>query len=166
MVAASLMSLEFTPIFREGLCIGSRPAPGHHVREAGFDVLVLCAHEIQLPASHFPGVEVLYVPLEDDASQPVSIKTWARVTGCAKRVAWRVKAGKRVLVTCAQGMNRSGIVMAAAVHYLTGYSGAHTAGYVSRRRVRGGMNALFNQAFVKALTDGLPDVRQAPRSPA
>ncbi len=153
--------IDATNILANRLYMGGRPSPGREIYAGGFDVLVLCAEEIQLPTDHFPGVEVMYVPLHDDASQPVSEKIWAQVTGCARRVARRVRAGKRVLVTCAAGLNRSGFVVAAAVHYLTGHSGPKCCSYVSRRRVRCGKHALYNKAFVKALSDRLPNLRKA-----
>lgn len=129
----------------------------------GFHVLVLCASELQIPAVHFPGVEVFHVSLEDDSSKPVADPEWVAIERVARRVMRRLRAGRRVLVTCAAGLNRSGIVTAAALHYLTGRGGHHTAQFVSRRRVVGGTNALYNKAFVAALTHRLP--AQAPPKP-
>lgn len=153
------MTLDVSRILPK-LYMGSRPPSGGEVRLAGFDVLVLCAYELQLPRSDFPGVEVLYAPLEDDSSKPVPIDAWSTVVHIAARVARRVQAGKRALVTCAMGLNRSGVVAASTVHFLTGASGAEAATWVQRRRVVGGQHALYNSAFVKALGARLPARRQ------
>lgn len=149
------MTLDATHIHQE-LFMGGKPPTGAAVRDHGFHVLVLCASEHQIPAVHFPGVEVLHIALKDDSSKPVSDTEWATIEHTAKRVMRRLRAGRRVLVTCAAGLNRSGVITAAALHYLTGHAGHRTAAVVSRRRVVHGTNALYNQAFVSALTQRLP----------
>lgn len=138
---------------------GSKPPPGSALRLRGFDVLVLCAAELQYPSSHFPGIEVLHVPLEDDSSRPVSIDDWQAIVAQGQRVARRLRAGKWVLVTCAKGLNRSGIVSATALHFLTGHSGSHCALAVQRKRAYGTTQALYNTAFVAALKHRLPAKR-------
>ena len=65
----------------------------------------------------------------------------------AEIVARRVRSGERVLVTCAMGRNRSGLVSALALHFLTGISGAEAARLVKARR----HNALTNRYFMAAL---------------
>lgn len=149
------VTLDATHI-QPNLFMGGRPPTGTLVRKEGFDVLVLCAAELQMPAVHFPGVEIFHIPLEDDSSKPVELSEWEAIVRTAERVVRRLRSGKRVLVTCAAGLNRSGVVTAAALHFLTGKGGHHTAAYVARRRVVGGQSALYNKAFVSALTHRLP----------
>lgn len=153
------MTLDATCIHQH-LYMGGFPAVGHGVRRGGFDVLVLCAKELQRPLSDFPGVEVFYVPLEDDSSKPVGIQDWEQIVRTSQRVVRRLRAGKKVLVTCQMGLNRSGIVTAASLHFLTGKSGCSTAKLVQRRRHSGGYDALFNRAFVRALCARLPGRQQ------
>jgi len=141
---------------RSKLYQGSRPPVGLSLFHAGFDVLVLCAAELQLSEHDFPGIECQYLPLEDDPSRPVDLPTWHEVLRMGDRIAHRIRSGKRVLVTCAAGLNRSGLVTASALHFLTGASGAEAANYIQRRRVVGGQAALFNGAFVRALCSRLP----------
>lgn len=152
------MTLDATHI-QPNLYMGGRPPIGHEVRRGGFEVLVLCAEELQMPDSDFPGVELFRIPLQDDSSRPVDTPTWEDVVRTAQRVVRRIHAGKRVLVTCAMGLNRSGIVTAASLHFLTGRSGCSMASFVGRRRRVGGQDALYNSAFVKALCSRLPERR-------
>jgi hypothetical protein len=87
---------------------GSAPPCGSY---PNFQTIVLAAKEYQLHARQLPGSKVVYAPLDDNAlgMQPyegrlienASFECWAD---------WR--QGKRILVTCAMGLNRSGVVMA------------------------------------------------------
>jgi protein-tyrosine phosphatase len=84
------------------------PTIGAH----GFHVVVLCAMEYQPDHRMFPGVQVVRVPL-DDCQITVDIAN--RGLQAAAHVAACVRGGKRVLVTCAQGRNRSGLVAGLAM---------------------------------------------------
>lgn len=128
---------------------GSEPPRGTKLRRAGFDVVVLCAMEIQPPSSAFVGVEVLHYGIDDG---PVTPMLWTRANRAAKAVARRIRAGKRVLVTCAMGRNRSGLVVALALRELTGRSGARIVRHVRSLRA----NALTNPHFERALTAHAP----------
>lgn len=128
---------------------GSEPPQGSTLRRAGFDVVVLCAMEIQPPSSAFVGVEVLHYGIDDG---PVTAELWSRAKRAARAVAHRIRKGKRVLVTCAQGRNRSGLVVALALRELTGRSGHRIVAHVRSLRT----NALANPYFVRALEAGAP----------
>lgn len=128
---------------RQSLWQGPIPPKGDRVGRS-FDVLVLCAAEYQPARQLFPGVEVLYAPLRDTIPTPEEIVTWRRT---AAAVAERLGRGKRVLVTCAAGLNRSGIVSAGALMLLGHAPGAATRGV---RRARG-TRALGNTYFVALL---------------
>jgi hypothetical protein len=127
------------------LWIGSAPRPGHHLREAGFDVLVLCAQEYQLPSSHFPGVRIIRCPY-DDVPQ-LDSKTEGLVQRCARQVLGELLRGKRVLVTCAAGRNRSGLVAARVLMKLTGASAKVVVPHIQALRE----GALTNPVFTKSL---------------
>lgn len=121
-----------------------------------FDVLVLCAQEHQPDAAAFPGVEVLHVPFDDSGTPHPSDFTTAE--SAALVVANRVRKGKRVLVTCWLGVNRSGLVTALSLYALTGMSGKAAVAHVKERRPI----ALRNPAFV-AYVERLPAQERARR---
>ena len=127
---------------------GPVPPTGNQLREAGFHTVVLCAKELQFNnEGYFSGVNVIRAPSidADDGPPPEHwIATWH---AAAKRVAELSEAGHRVLVTCHAGLNRSGVVSALAIHYLTGKSGGECAKIVQAARA----NALFNEQFVAFL---------------
>lgn len=93
--------------------MGNAPPIGLGVAQH-FDHLVLCAMEYQLDPGLFPGVEVLHAPMNDDGSAMTPDEMRIAVRTAAK-VINRLGAGRRVLVTCRAGRNRSGIVSALAL---------------------------------------------------
>jgi len=90
------------------LAQGSAPPVGTRVP---FDVVVLAAMEYQ---PDLPGYEVLKVPL-DDSGPPPSAEDMRTIRRTARDIAARVRAGQRVLVTCWQGKNRSGVLAGLAL---------------------------------------------------
>jgi protein-tyrosine phosphatase len=121
---------------------GAEPPRGPYLKAHGADVLILCAKELQLPAAFFPGVEVFHAPLEDKPRAPNSEEI-AIASAAARFVVANLRAGKRVLVTCQMGLNRSGLVSALALRELTGTSGLACLQHVRAQRP----NALFNNHF-------------------
>jgi len=128
---------------------GSSHSSLRAVRHARFSVLVLCAQEIQPPRSALPGLHVIRCPIDDGESVPP--EDWRLAQRAGERVAQAWRGGHRVLVTCHQGWNRSGLVSAIALHSLTGRDGCTCAAQVQRRRP----GALRNRAFVEALCSRL-----------
>jgi len=139
-----------------GLWQGSFPPPGGLVRSAGFGMLVLCAREIQPPATDFPGVEVVHAPNDDHHALRLDRPKLTIALEAAQRVVQAVREGQQVLVTCAAGLNRSGLVSGIALHLLFGWPGvkciAHVRKYRTRSRVHPGRGSLSNNDFVNALT--------------
>jgi protein-tyrosine phosphatase len=123
---------------------GSLPPKGSTVSDNGFDVLVLSARELQAPARHFPGVRVLHAPLNDDAPTLTELRT---AFAAAKAVASAGRSGKKVLVTCAAGRNRSGLIVALSLMML----GMKASQATSLVRAARGEHALSNQYFVREL---------------
>ena len=135
----------------EGLYQGGMPPGGPGLKDAGIDVLVLCAREWQ-DASQYEGIEVILAPGDDDRRPHRLlnfIDTWKNA---GRLVAERVKAGKCVLVTCMQGLNRSGMVDAIAVRELTGWSGKRIVKHIQDSRP----GALFNETFVNYIEKEFP----------
>lgn len=126
------------------LWIGSAPPIGKLLREFGFDVVVLCAREYQPSERSFSGVRVIRAPFEDGKVTPV-IEATAREA--ARHVVSAINRGQRVLVTCAQGRNRSGLVVARALEKLSGAPAHLIIDHVKRLRPY----ALTNQSFVQNL---------------
>jgi len=126
---------------------GGVPPFGTVLADKGIEVLVLCAEEWQPGPALFPGVEVLACPYADrgDSLTPARL---AKIHRTAERVARRVLAERRTLVTCAAGLNRSGLVTALALTMIYGCSGEEAIRWVQRERP----GALTNRAFVAFLT--------------
>jgi hypothetical protein len=95
------------------LWVGSYPMGSAWLRYR-FDVLVLAAKEAQPPARLFLGMRVIYAPL-DDSGEPMTDKEVRTAIWAAVRVRELLDAGKRVLVTCWQGRNRSALIAALAL---------------------------------------------------
>lgn len=125
---------------------GGRPPTGNRLHTYGFHALVLCAAEYQPDAHLFPGVEVIYAPNDDNFGQ-ITREQIEGALAAARQTAALVRSGRKVLVTCWAGINRSGLVSAISVHLLTGWSGVACIRHVKSAR-RG---ALRNPAFQEVL---------------
>lgn len=138
-----------------GLWQGSLPPPGGSIRAAGFQMLVLCAREYQLPAEDYPGVQVVHAPNDDHDHHPLDREKLQVALGAAHEVAQAVRGGQVTLVTCAAGLNRSGLVSALSLHLLFGWAGPKCIQQVQQRRTRSavhpGRGSLRNDDFVRAL---------------
>lgn len=130
---------------------GSQPPTGSKLAKRGFDAVVLCAREYQPPRSYFPGVQVLHAPNEDDPLFPMSKEELETAVWAATRVHGLLEQGKKVLVTCMAGINRSGLVVALSLHKTFGYSGQSCIDIVRDRRLLRDGVALRNPQFVDAL---------------
>jgi protein-tyrosine phosphatase len=127
------------------LYIGAAPKRGPDVAQAGFSTLVLCAEEYQPRLAEFPGLHsVIHAPLDDAIPTEEEIDT---AMTAALEAADRYEAGERVLVTCMAGRNRSGLVSALALHFITCAPPSRCARLVQRERE----GALFNRYFVELL---------------
>jgi protein-tyrosine phosphatase len=144
---------------------GSLPPFGTELAEKGFQTLVLCAEEWQPGAGLFPGVEVLYCPFADRAA-PLSRGVWERIHHTAARVARRVQRQDRVLVTCAAGLNRSGLVTALALIELYGCSGEEAIVWVRRERSPAALsNRTFATHLARIPARHAPETARHPSSP-
>lgn len=94
----------------------------------------------------------------DIPDRPLEVDQLIRVSGLVAVTADAVGAGRRVLVRCQYGYNRSGLVTAAALVRL-GHPIEDAIALIRRKRSEW---ALHNQAFVEYLMAGLP---QPPATP-
>ena len=127
-----------------GLAQGSAPAPGTPLP---FDVLVLCAQEYQPKpsSSYYPGLHVIYAPLDDSGPPPT--REEIGIAKCAARAALRAyQHNKRVLITCRMGRNRSGLVTGLVLMQL-GYTSLESITLIRSARA----NALTNPFFREEL---------------
>lgn len=132
------------------LWMGAFPSPASEVRRRHFDVLVLCAEERQEP-NWFPGVIVVAAPMDDG---PVTPQLLYEAKFAAGKVVEFLRAGKRVLVTCNQGRNRSGLVVALTLISL----GVPPRDAIAMIRNGRGPDALVNPWFLDYL---VPERRES-----
>ena len=125
---------------------GSLPPYVEELHRARIHTIVLCARELQPDDWRLPGIEVLRCPFVDVA-EPVGLSTLRMIDQTSTAVAARVRAKQRTLVTCAAGLNRSGLVTALALTKLYGISGHDAVKWVQRERP----GALFNPVFAAIL---------------
>lgn len=131
---------------------GSFPRPGREVRASGFSLLVLCAHELQEPASSYPDVEVVHAPNYDDDRRRLNRERLELAVMAARKVTKALQNGRKVLVTCAAGLNRSGLVTGLALHMYLGWEGADCVDMIRKKRgERHGLQPLCNPDFERAL---------------
>ena len=134
------------------LWMGSRPPFGTRLHDAGFNIVVLCAKEWQPPRNEYPGITVLRCPIDDDPEflPPEDVE---RAATMAAHLAKENARGKRILVTCNLGMNRSGLVCALVLAGRYGVGGHAAMEQVRRQRKLPlpGMIPLANPQFVALL---------------
>jgi protein-tyrosine phosphatase len=124
----------------DGIYIGGAP------RSCGnFDVVVLAAKEYQdVPLN----CRVIRAPLDDATPTKREVGMALRA---AREVAHLQRQGKKVLVTCALGVNRSALIIALAL-IMNGMPVEQAVQLVrNRRRMPYGARVLSNQAFVRLL---------------
>lgn len=147
-------------VIAPNLWMGSRPPLGAVLRRCGVDIVVLCAYEHQPNLEMFSGVEVARMPLDDSLSIPPADAFAA--FQLAIQLAKQLKRGKRILITCSQGRNRSGLVTALTLTQLAGVSGREAVMVVKARRKSPFGEALTNAAFVRALASVPPAAVRGP----
>lgn len=109
--------------------------------------MVFCAREFQPAASTYPGVQVLHAPFDDNFNRMLSRNELRTAIMAASRIVPVLRDGEKVLVTCWQGWNRSGLVSALALHLWLGISGAEAAKIIREKRT----GALCNPNFIELL---------------
>lgn len=128
-----------------GLWQGSAP-PIHRNPAVTADLLVLCAQEYQPSSRFFPRSKVIRARMDDAMPTP---REMSEAMTAANEVVRAVLKGKVVLVTCAMGWNRSGLVTGLAMRKL-GYSGKDAVRLIKQAR---GDSALSNRYFRKIVEE-------------
>jgi len=139
---------------------GSAPVP-HRLARAGFTHVVLCAKELQMHDGAFGATKVLRCPLDDTTRLDELAGVYnfpSSVVTTAALVADAIARRKKVLVTCAQGLNRSGIVVAATLLLLTDWP---RQTIVDKMRARRSKHVLFNPLFESCVLGKVPAFNRA-----
>jgi len=114
---------------------------------AGWDYVVSAAVEAPPPDS-YSDKRSLHVMLDDEDIDWKTNLVWTQaVLSTARKVAEKVAEGKKVLVACHHGWNRSSLIAALAMRYL----GATPAQAIAQIRGTRGVEALNNGSFEKAV---------------
>jgi protein-tyrosine phosphatase len=122
------------------LWIGAAPAPLYGVK--GFDVVVMCAplrdgeHVAEVPSGW------MLAPFSDDI-QPPTEREKLTIDAAVRWIVSQHKVGRRVLVLCREGRNRSGLVAALALASLTDIDAEARIRLVQQKRP----GALYNWWF-------------------
>lgn len=133
------MAVDITEIAKN-LYQGSAPTDGAELLRRGFNVVVLTAEEFQPPDFWYRGLEVVRAPMRDTRPSRGEVELAHQA---ARVVADRLRAGKKVLVTCFAGRNRSGWVTALALIEL-GVAPKDAIARIRSRRPMSLMNDSFN----------------------
>lgn len=115
-----------------------------------FDALVLSAKEFQdvFPVHMYPNFTVIHAPLVDDKPSSEDIVT---ALSAALRVYELNEEGKKVLVTCAAGVNRSAMIAALAM-VIAGVKADKAIDKIRKnRKAISGATPLFNPYFVNVV---------------
>lgn len=133
-----------------GLAQGSYPNPPETAFH-DFDVLVLCAEEHQAPRLKLPkGKLVFRVPLDDDPYRQLPAEVAQIVMHTANAVGSHLVSGKKTLVTCHMGLNRSGMVTALVLMQYFRMSAKDAIRLIRQKRDR---DALMNPMFEQFLSN-------------
>ncbi len=137
------------------------PFPFQQVPKCGVDVVVLTANDAQPDSESLRNIKRVYPNLGGircpflDTENLWEMPRIARIANdAADRIVEKLASGRVVLVTCAQGRNRSGLVSALVLMRRRGLSGRDAVAQVRAGRNAAmplGEGALTNEMFVAYL---------------
>jgi len=141
--------LDYNWILPGKLAQGARPKPVYPAF-GPFDVVVFTAMEYQPRVGALPrSKEAVYLPMDDDPYRPIPPAIIQAVEVMSVKLARAIQSGRRVLVTCQMGANRSGLVTGMTLRAL-GYKGPDAVALIRAKRVlQDGEKALYNPIFAK-----------------
>jgi protein-tyrosine phosphatase len=126
--------------------MGGAPPVGGSVEEH-FDCLILMAREYQPHQDCFTDIHVHHAPIEDGLLSKEQLVMIFHAAAVAKDF---LDSGRKVLVTCYAGLNRSGLVCALAACTTKSETLSLEKAIESIRNARG-PSALHNQHFISFL---------------
>lgn len=133
----------------DNLYMGGAPPTDSVDLSKDFDCLVLSAIEFQPPDHYYKGVNIHRALINDDGS-PMTFKEMQYAIRAASYVIKKLNEGKRVLVTCWQGRNRSGIITALVLTFGFGKTPEEATSMIRSAR---GPSALGNEYFNSFLNE-------------
>ena len=123
-----------------------------HGRSLGIDVLVLAAEEYTPSCFEAQGIRVFYAQLDDAIPSQEELD---RANQIASAVTREYVRGKRVLITCYMGLNRSGLITALVLRRAYGLTGPEAIRAVRAARPHALGNRHFC-AYLESLQDRSP----------
>lgn len=115
------------------------------------DTLVLTAEEAQPRVSVPAGKSVLKFPLDDDFYRPVPREIGQMAIQFGAQLADEVRAGRKVAITCWEGVNRSGLITALTMMHLFRCSPQQAISTIRANRKHPERTALGNPMFEQFL---------------
>jgi hypothetical protein len=132
------------------------PAPPVDRDLLDLDIIVLAAQEVQPDMPCYHG-RVIRCPLPD---RELNVQELKQAALCGVTIAQAIANGRRVLVTCRAGLNRSALLVGIALGQLTTMTADQVIALIRARR---SAEALSNPSFVALLRriigDGRPRAR-------
>lgn len=123
---------------------GSYPSPLEEAFQHA-DTIVFCAEEKQPRAGRLPpGKRIVKLGFDDDIYRPIPPEVGQIFHAHAHQLAKEVSGGRRVLITCAMGLNRSGLMSALTIMYAYRMRPTEAIQLIRSRRSR---DALMNPIF-------------------
>lgn len=140
----------------KNLWVGGLPTDSDSV-DQNFDAIVLAAEEFQdaFPVHKYPGTQLIPAPLSDEPHSPTgpSNKQKATALDAALKVHKLNKDGKKVLVSCAAGVNRSSLIAGLSM-VIDGMNAQHAINRIRKyRKPPTGSVPLFNKHFRQYLKE-------------
>lgn len=127
------------------LAQGSYPKPPKSAFK-DFDVLVLCAEEHQPRVQTPNGKYVFKLPLDDDPYQQLPVEAVQVILQTAQGVGSYLRGGARVVTTCHQGLNRSGLITALLLMQCYGMKSKDAIKLIRQKRDKDALcNPMFEQ---------------------
>jgi len=99
-----------------------------------FDVVCFTAYEKQIRLKPPSGKLLYSIPLDDDSYRPIPPELSEILHQLGKSLASHVRAGKKALITCAMGANRSGLITGLTMMYAYGFNGRQAVTLIKQRR--------------------------------
>lgn len=129
---------------------GSWPAVSAKGKGEAFkiaDVLVLCAEEHQAKGLQAPpGKHIIRLGFDDDTYRPIPPEAGKIFHAHAQQLGKAALSGRKILITCAMGLNRSGLITALTLMHGYRMRPSQAIGLIRNRRSKDCLcNPMFEQ---------------------
>lgn len=146
------MALDFHWIV-PGVAQGSFPQPLAEAFQHA-DTIVFCAEEKQPRNARVPaGKKIVKFGFDDDIYRPIPQEAGVLFHQMAQHLSREVVSGRKLLITCAMGLNRSGLMTGLTIMYAFRMSPRDVIKLIRARRSK---DALMNPIFEQWLLNQRP----------